>query len=157
MNRRDFLRAVAATAATPVGPASARDAPWQAGVASVDITPERSLWMAGFARRTRPVEGVALPLLAKALALQAGTDPPAILGVARVEQQAGPSDVVPLLHLLRDAIGDVRRHAKQIDGDEAVWMGQTMLLGPRQDIEDSAEAVRKVQLHSAQLARDTSA
>ena len=40
---------------------------------------------------------------------------------------------------------------------EAVWMGQTMLLGPRRDMEDIAEAVRKVQSHSAVLARDTSA
>jgi perosamine synthetase len=40
---------------------------------------------------------------------------------------------------------------------EAVWMGQTMRLGPRRDMEDIAEAVRKVQSHSAQLARDTSA
>jgi perosamine synthetase len=40
---------------------------------------------------------------------------------------------------------------------EAVWMAQTMLLGPRRDMGDIAEAVRKVQSHSAQLARDTSA
>ena len=31
---------------------------------------------------------------------------------------------------------------------EAIWMGQTMLLGPRQDMEDIAEAVRKVQAHA---------
>jgi len=40
---------------------------------------------------------------------------------------------------------------------EAVWMGQTMLLGPRQDMEDIASAVRKVHAHSAQLAKDLSA
>ena len=40
---------------------------------------------------------------------------------------------------------------------EAVWLGQTMLLGPPRDMEDIAEAVRKVQSHSAVLARDTSA
>lgn len=34
---------------------------------------------------------------------------------------------------------------------EAVWLTQTMLLGPRQDMDDIAEAVRKVQAHSAQL------
>lgn len=45
---------------------------WQAGAAAVDITPRESLWMAGFARRTQPSQGVALPLHAKALALKAG-------------------------------------------------------------------------------------
>ena len=36
---------------------------------------------------------------------------------------------------------------------EAVWLVQTMLLGPRQDMEDIAEAVRKVQAHAPQLAK----
>jgi perosamine synthetase len=36
---------------------------------------------------------------------------------------------------------------------EAIWLVQTMLLGPRQDMDDIAEAVRKVQLHAAQLAK----
>ncbi len=43
---------------------------WKAGVAKVDITPRRSLWMAGYAARTRPSEGTLHPLYAKALALQ---------------------------------------------------------------------------------------
>ncbi len=40
---------------------------------------------------------------------------------------------------------------------EAIWMGQTMLLGPRQDMEDIAAAVRKVQAHAVSLAREGSA
>ena len=36
---------------------------------------------------------------------------------------------------------------------EAVWLTQTMLLGPRQDMDDIAEAVRKVQAHAGQLAK----
>ena len=36
---------------------------------------------------------------------------------------------------------------------EAIWLVQTMLLGPRRDMEDIAEAVRKVQAHAAQLAK----
>ena len=79
MNRRDFLRVAAAAAAMPVGRASAGYESWQAGVATVDITPDRSLWMAGFARRTKPSEGVALPLHAKALALRHGAAAPAVL------------------------------------------------------------------------------
>jgi neutral ceramidase len=48
---------------------------WKAGVASVVITPEQSTWMAGYAARTKPSEGKAQDLFAKALALQdsAGT------------------------------------------------------------------------------------
>jgi len=38
---------------------------------------------------------------------------------------------------------------------EAVWIVQTMLLGPRQDMEDIAEAVRKVQATAAQLVKST--
>lgn len=36
---------------------------------------------------------------------------------------------------------------------EAIWLVQTMLLGPRQDMDDIAEAVRKVQAHAAQLGK----
>lgn len=43
---------------------------WRAGVATVDITPRTSLWMAGFAARTQPSQGTAMPLFAKALALE---------------------------------------------------------------------------------------
>ena len=52
---------------------------WRAGVAAVDITPEDSLWMAGFAARTVPAQGVVLPLHAKALAVQASAQPAAVL------------------------------------------------------------------------------
>jgi dTDP-4-amino-4,6-dideoxygalactose transaminase len=39
---------------------------------------------------------------------------------------------------------------------EAIWLTQTMLLGPRKDLDDIAEAVRKVQTHAAQLASRSS-
>jgi hypothetical protein len=37
---------------------------------------------------------------------------------------------------------------------EAVWLTQTMLLGPRKDMDDVADAVRKVQAHAAQLVKE---
>ncbi|MGE3819803.1 MAG: neutral/alkaline non-lysosomal ceramidase N-terminal domain-containing protein, partial [Isosphaeraceae bacterium] len=43
---------------------------WSAGVASVEITPEGPVWMAGYASRKTPSEGVTHPLKAKALALR---------------------------------------------------------------------------------------
>ena len=38
---------------------------------------------------------------------------------------------------------------------EAVWLTQTMLLGPRQDMEDIGEAVRKVHANAARLVRES--
>ena len=37
--------------------------------------------------------------------------------------------------------------------EEAVWLTQTMLLGPRQDMDDIAAAIRKIQASAAELAR----
>jgi dTDP-4-amino-4,6-dideoxygalactose transaminase len=37
--------------------------------------------------------------------------------------------------------------------DEAVWFYQTMLLGTRQDMDQIAEAIRKIQRHAGELAR----
>jgi hypothetical protein len=77
MNRREFLSA-AAMGLTCRSPAEAGPA-WQAGVATIDITPERPLWMAGFARRKQASQGVAMPLHAKALALKCAGQPTAVL------------------------------------------------------------------------------
>lgn len=78
MKRREFLTAVAAIGLTSRAVALAAPT-WQAGVATIDITPESSLWMAGFARRALPSQGVAMPLHAKALALKCGGQPTAVL------------------------------------------------------------------------------
>src|SRR3954470_7064601 len=68
-DRRSFLAAAGAAAVWPgKGPA----ARWHAGVATADITPRRSLWMAGFAARTQASQGTERPLHAKALVLEDG-------------------------------------------------------------------------------------
>ncbi len=53
----------------------AEDAEWKVGVATVAITPRQPMWMAGYAGRTKPSEGVLSELHAKALAIEdsAGT------------------------------------------------------------------------------------
>lgn len=43
---------------------------WKAGTASEKITPETMMWMAGYAARTKPAEGVTQDLFAKALVLE---------------------------------------------------------------------------------------
>ena len=67
LHRRAFLTAAAVAALRPWRVDAAG---WRAGVATVDITPKTSLWMAGFAARTQPAQGTAQPLHAKALAIE---------------------------------------------------------------------------------------
>jgi hypothetical protein len=43
---------------------------WKAGVASANITPTTSLWLAGYASRTNPAEGKAMDLWMKVLAVE---------------------------------------------------------------------------------------
>jgi hypothetical protein len=45
-------------------------AAWQAGTASVDITPSQSIWMGGYAARTHSSEGIRQHIFVKALALK---------------------------------------------------------------------------------------
>lgn len=59
---------IASAAAQP--PAPLAPTAWKAGVAAVKITPEEPLWMAGYASRKKPSEGVAADLFAKALAIE---------------------------------------------------------------------------------------
>jgi hypothetical protein len=66
LGRREFLTVLAG--ATSLA-ARGRTA-WKAGVAVIDITPPPGIWMAGYAARKCPAQGVALPLHAKALALE---------------------------------------------------------------------------------------
>ena len=67
LDRRAFLTAATLAALRPLRLDAAG---WRAGVATVDITPRQSLWMAGFAARTQPSQGTAQPLHAKALAIE---------------------------------------------------------------------------------------
>ncbi|MCO5235852.1 MAG: neutral/alkaline non-lysosomal ceramidase N-terminal domain-containing protein [Chitinophagaceae bacterium] len=46
------------------------DAAWKAGVAKANITPEKYIWMGGYAFRNHPAEGKITDLWAKALALE---------------------------------------------------------------------------------------
>lgn len=67
MNRVLTLAALIAAIATTTLPA--QDA-WKAGVAKINITPEKPMWMAGYAAREKPAEGKMTDLWAKALVLE---------------------------------------------------------------------------------------
>jgi hypothetical protein len=70
---------------------------WKVGVASVDVTPRESIWMAGFASRTKPSESVASDLHVKALALQDQTGKTSVIVT---------SDLVALRRALTDVIAE---------------------------------------------------
>ena len=120
MHRREFLTTVAAIGLTPRGPA--RPAPaWRAGVASIDITPERSLWMAGFAARTQPSQGVALPLHAKALALKCGDQPAAVLVTA---------DLLGITARMTDRVAAVVEHRHHVRRRDLLFNASHTHCGP---------------------------
>ena len=52
---------------------------WKAGVARVVITPEQSMWLAGYGSRDHPSEGTIHDLWAKALALEDANGKQAVL------------------------------------------------------------------------------
>src|SRR5215470_16897311 len=62
-----FAACLLAVVAPPPAAAQYR---WKAGVATVDITPQESIWLAGYGMRTKPSEGVLRNIYVKALALQ---------------------------------------------------------------------------------------
>lgn len=55
---------------------------WKAGVATVDITPDKPVWLAGYGSRTKPSEGVLQRIHAKALAIEDETGARTVLVTA---------------------------------------------------------------------------
>lgn len=68
MNRR-LLPSLLLLALLPFAAAQAEEG-WKAGAASVVITPEEPLWMAGYGARSAPADGKVTELFAKALVLE---------------------------------------------------------------------------------------
>ncbi|HEX8915384.1 MAG TPA: neutral/alkaline non-lysosomal ceramidase N-terminal domain-containing protein [Humisphaera sp.] len=66
-----LLVAVVAVLATGDARAAAAAGEWRVGVATVKITPDEPIWMAGYASRDKPAAGTLQDLWAKALVLQA--------------------------------------------------------------------------------------
>ena len=69
--RRLLIALCVALVATGMRSSSALEpTAWKAGAATAKITPETPVWMAGYAARKKPSEGVATDLFAKALAIE---------------------------------------------------------------------------------------
>ncbi len=63
-----FLFATVAVQAQTEG--KAESYPWKAGHASIDVTPESPVWMAGYAGRKKPFDGVRQAIFAKCIAIE---------------------------------------------------------------------------------------
>lgn len=67
---------------------------FRAGVARIDITPSKPIWLSGYASRTRPSEGVVHKLWAKALALDDGHGKAVLVTTDLIGLPRAVSDVV---------------------------------------------------------------
>src|SRR6266542_2113508 len=91
-----------------LGASCALDAAWQAGAAAVDITPTESIWLAGYAARTKPSESVRQPIHAKALALKDDTGAVSVIvtldlvGIRREMSEAIAKRAAGELHIPRE-------------------------------------------------------
>ena len=92
-----------------------------AGTATIDITPDKGLWMAGFARRTQAAQGTALPLKAKALALRYGNARPAVLVT---------TDLLGLTARLTDAVARKVRKRTGIPRSQLLFTASHTHCGP---------------------------
>jgi hypothetical protein len=109
-NRRKFLALAVAAAAgcTHQGRRTEAPAAWKAGLAKVRLTPDRPLWMEGYAARTKPSEGTLHDLYARALALEDASGSRAVLVTADL---IGCPGVVA--RMIADEVG--RRHGLSRD------------------------------------------
>jgi neutral ceramidase len=71
-------------------------AEWKVGIAQVEITPERPVWMAGYAARDHPAEGTVHPLWAKALMVEDGRGQRAVIVT---------TDLIGLVRDVSDTVG----------------------------------------------------
>ena len=53
--------------------------PWKAGAAKVNVTPKESIWLSGYASRTRPSDGVLQDIFVKAAAFQDADGKPSVI------------------------------------------------------------------------------
>ncbi len=152
MTRRELL----ALATLIRAPSSAPPSSCMAGVATIDITPEPldsardrpGLWMAGFARRTQPAQGTALPLKAKALALQYGDARPAVLVT---------TDLLGLTARLTDSVASEVRRRTGIPRSHLLFNASHTHCGPVVDeqlsvaYDLSADQWREIRSYTATL------
>ena len=131
--RRGFLIAIGATLLVganpalesamqqPAPPSAAPRLDWNAGVARVLVTPQEPIFMKGYGSRTKPSEGVRQDLFVKALALQHGSEPIAVLVT---------SDLHSYTRRMSETIADAVQKKYGIPRDRLVLNGSHTHSGP---------------------------
>jgi neutral ceramidase len=120
-------------------------AAWQAGTAVVDITPTESIWLAGYASRTKPSESVRQPIHAKALALKDDTGAVSVVvtldlvGIRREMTQPIAERAAKELHIPRERIlfNASHTHSAPVVHDVSVY---APIMGPYLEAQEAVIA-----------------
>ncbi|MCC6538185.1 MAG: neutral/alkaline non-lysosomal ceramidase N-terminal domain-containing protein [Bryobacterales bacterium] len=111
--------------------ATALSADWQAGAAAVSITPTEPIWLAGYASRTKPHEGVRQNIYAKALALRESSSGPAavvitldLVSIRRAQAEPIAAEIQKRHGIPRDRIlfNASHTHSAPILGDASSYV-----------------------------------
>jgi hypothetical protein len=132
---------LAATAFLALSAFSWADSPdFRAGAAKVNITPEGPIWLSGYAARTRPSEGIARPLYARALAIESPKG-------GRIVFVS--TDLIGLPRSITDAVSAALQRKFRLDRAELVFNSSHTHTGPMlnrnlsvMEPEDAAERAR---------------
>ncbi len=143
---------------------------WRAGVARVNITPEKSMWMSGYAARNRPAQGKLTDLWAKALVLQDAQGNKAVLitldlvGVDRrlgrsVRQQVARRLGIPLAAVALNVshthtgpvVGENLRPTYDLDAEQVELIHQYTAWLKQQVIQVAVEAAAPERMFAAQV------
>jgi hypothetical protein len=101
---------IAVLLSTGIGRAAEPATTWRAGTSAITITPDKPMWLSGYATRDRPAEGKISDLHAKALVLEDPTGQRAVVvtmdlvGISRDFAAAVCSDLKTRYRLPREAI-----------------------------------------------------
>jgi hypothetical protein len=123
---------------------------WQAGISVKVITPSESMWMAGYASRTKPAEGKEQDLFVKALALQ---DP------AKNRVVVLTSDLIGIPRSLGEAVATEVKKRTGLSRDRLMLTVSHTHCGPvvRDNLADmypmSADEAKKIRPYSEKLQR----
>ncbi len=96
-------------------------AEWKVGIARIDITPERPVWMAGYAARKHPAEGTIHPLWAKAMVIEDHRGERVVILT---------SDLIGFVRELADRIGERVQQQTGIQRDRIVMSVSHTHCGP---------------------------
>ena len=104
---------------------------WKAGTATAVITPKENMWMAGYAARKKPSEGVARELYAKALALEGSDGTPFVLVT---------TDLIGIRRNVRDAVAERCRSGFDLSSERLLLNASHTHCGPEYRLRAGREA-----------------